>query len=94
MSSYKSKTTDDHEAIKKWVEDRYGAPALIGGIVPEEGGGEMLRIDFRDSSDGPLNETSWETFFEIFDENNMLFVYRDEPEEGEKNKFYEIVNKD
>lgn len=94
MSLNESKTTDNHEAIKKWVEERDGAPALMGGITPEIGGGGMLRIDFKDNSDGPLNEISWETFFEIFDESNMLFLYQEKTEEDEKDHFYKIINKD
>ncbi len=94
MSLEEVKTTDNHSTIKKWVEDRDGKPALMDGIVPDDGGGEMLRIDFMDGSDGPLNQISWDKFFEIFDNTNLLFLYEDEVKGGEKSKFHKFIRKD
>lgn len=93
MSLDESKTTDNHEKIKKWVEDREGKPALMDGIVPEKGGGGMLRIDFMDASDGPLHQISWDKFFEIFEDTNLLFLYQEGTKEGGKSKFYKFINK-
>lgn len=93
MSLYESKTTDNHERIKQWVKHRDGKPALMDGIVPEHRGGEMLRISFMDGRDGPLHEISWDKFFEIFDDNNLLFLYQEETEDGKKSKFYRFIRR-
>lgn len=94
MSLDESKTTDNHITIKKWAEERDGKPALMDGIVPENGGGEMLRINFMGGSEGPMNQISWDKFFEIFENNNLLFLYEDEIKVGEKSKFHKFIKKD
>ena len=94
MSFDKSKTTDNHITIKKWVEDRNGKPSLMDGIVPEKGGDEMLRIDFMDGSDGPLHHISWDKFFEIFENTNLLFLYQEGIKVGEKSKSYKFIDRD
>ena len=42
-SSASSKTTTDHEQIRKWAEERNGRPAVVR-TRKEQGG--ILRIDF------------------------------------------------
>lgn len=94
MSSHESKTTDNHNTIKKWIEERDGEPALVEGIVDKEKAGEMLRIDFKDNSEGPLNTISWEKFFEIFDENNLEFLYQGKTQDGGKSKFCKFIDQE
>src|SRR4051794_34732042 len=46
MAESESKTTTDHDEIRRWAEERGGRPATVEGT---EGGGEdagVLRIDF------------------------------------------------
>lgn len=93
MSSHELKITDDHNTIKKWVEERNAGPALIEGVVDKGKGGGMLRIDFRDNSEGQLTEISWEQFFEIFDESKLEFQYQEKSEDGGKGKFCKFINK-
>lgn len=94
MSKYESKTTDDHQTIKDWVEEREGKPALVDGVVDKDGGGGMLRIDFLDGSEGSLNDISWDKFFEIFDDNNLLFLYQEETKDGETSRFCKFIDKE
>ena len=66
-SSSTSKTTTDHEEIRKWAEARGGKPSCVLGTG---GGGDtgLLRIDFPGySGEGSLKEISWEEFFDKFD---------------------------
>lgn len=93
MIPHESKTTDNHNTIKKWVEDRYGEPALVDGIVDKGKAGEMLRINFHDRSTESLNVISWELFFEIFEDNNLELLYQEETTDGDESKFYKFVNK-
>jgi hypothetical protein len=72
-----NKTTTDHDEIRRWAEERGGRPALAVEQQDEPLG---LRIEFpedRDQSDGLLL-ISWEEFFRKFDEQNLVFLYRDE----------------
>jgi hypothetical protein len=83
MSS--ASTTTDHNEIRKWVEARGGHPSMVKTGKNEEGG--ILRIDFGEPEES-LEEISWEEFFEVFDENDLAFLYQDEGK-SRFNKFVE-----
>lgn len=73
-----NKSTTDHDEIRRWVEERGGRPALA---VEHQDQPLGLRIEFpedRGQQDGLL-VISWEEFFRKFDEDNLVFLYRDEP---------------
>jgi len=73
-----NKSTTDHDEIRRWAEERGGRPALA---VEQQDQPLGLRIEFpedRDQADGLLL-ISWEEFFRKFDEQNLVFLYRDEP---------------
>jgi hypothetical protein len=81
MSS--AKQTQDHQTIRRWVEDRGGVPAIVVGT------GGLLRVDFIEG-DGPeprLDETTWDRWFQIFDDRGLSFLYSDEPE----NRFFKLI---
>lgn len=71
-----SKTTRDHDFIRRWAEERKGHPATVKGTGQ---GGEkagILRIDFEEGeNDEGLGPISWEEFFEKFDESGLVFLY-------------------
>jgi hypothetical protein len=78
--------TTDHEAIRRWVEERGGIPAIVKGT---EG---LLRIDFvRGEKSGgraaSLEEVDWERWFEIFDDSELAFLCSPDPD----NKFFKLV---
>jgi hypothetical protein len=54
MGSSESRTTTDHDEIRKWVEAHDGSPAAVGGT----GNGDLgvLRIDF---PGGALSGARW-----------------------------------
>lgn len=81
MSS--AEQTKDHEKIRKWTEDRGGVPTIV------EGTGGLLRIDFveGDEKERRLKETSWEKWFEIFDDRDLVFLYSPEKE----SRFFKLV---
>ena len=86
-----SKTTTNHDEIRRWVEQRGGRPAH----VTETGDGDdpgILRIDFGDQ-DEALEEISWDEFFDAFEENNLAFLYQDETAEGEESRFNKFVSR-
>lgn len=88
-----SKTTTDHEMIKKWAETRGGKPATVKNT---ESNGEpgVLRIDFPGyKGEGSLEEISWEQFFKKFDENKLAFLYQDKTSGGEESRFFKLVKR-
>jgi anaerobic selenocysteine-containing dehydrogenase len=93
MSS-QSKTTTNHEEIRKWAEERNGKPAHVkrtGG--PHDAG--ILRIDFPGySGEGKLEEISWEEFFEKFDEQELALVYQEKTADGKKSNFNKLVSRE
>jgi hypothetical protein len=89
-----SKTTTNHDEIRKWAESRGGKPATV---TRTESGGEpgVLRIDFPGySGKDSLEEISWEEFFNKFDEKNLAFLYQDKTSSGEESRFFNLVTRD
>lgn len=77
-----SNKTQDHEIIKNWAEARNGKPALI---ETDGNSGGILKIRF-DDDEQELKGISWNEFFDIFDRENLTFLY--DPEEDNRfNKF-------
>ncbi len=89
-----SKTTTDHETIRKWAEERGGKPTHVKGTGGKDDPG-ILRIDFPGySGEGKLEEISWDTFFEKFDDQELALVYQEKTAEGQKSNFNKLVNRD
>ena len=88
-----SKTTTDHDEIRRWVEARGGRPAA----VKETGGGDdpgILRIDYPGRGDDEsLEEISWEQFFEAFEKNKLAFLYQEETKDGSESRFSKFVSR-
>lgn len=87
-----SRSTRDHEVIRRWAEERGGKPAHVKSTGS---GGDIgiLRIDFPGySGEGSLEPISWEQFFEKFDERNLALVYQEETAEGQKSNFNKLVS--
>jgi hypothetical protein len=90
--SAETKTTTDHKEIKKWAEERGGWPAKVKGIEDNNGG--ILRIDFPGfSGEETLETISWNEFFQIFDENNLKFLYQEKLTTGEESRFFKFVGR-
>ena len=81
-----AKTTTNHDEIKRWAEKRDGHPA----VVRTDGPGGILRIDFGEPEEN-LEEVSWNEFFDIFEKNDLAFLYQEEIDGGKSrfNKFVE-----
>ncbi len=86
-----SKTTRDHDEIRRWAEERGGKPSHVKDTGSEEDIG-ILRIDFPGYSEGRLESITWEQFFEKFDERNLSFVYQEQTAGGERSNFNKLVS--
>ena len=77
-SSTSSKTTIDHDEIRKWVESRGGFPATVAGTEQRDDEAGVLRIDYPGfSGAGTLERIEWDDWFEKFDEEDLAFLYQD-----------------
>lgn len=94
MPTKASKTTTDHEEIRRWAEERNGHPATVKRTA-KGGGAGILRIDFPGySGEESLKEISWDEFFEKFDDSNLAFIYQDKTASGRISRFGKFVNRD
>jgi hypothetical protein len=89
-----TKTTTDHQTIRRWAEDRGGSPARVRGT----GGGEdpgMLRIDFPGGAgEDQIEHIPWDEWFQKFDQNRLAFVYEDEKADAESSTFFKLVKRE
>ena len=87
-----SKTTRDHEEIRRWAEERGGKPAHVKRTGSEEDIG-VLRIEFPGfGEDENLEPISWEDFFGKFDERDLALVYQEQTAGGERSNFNKLVS--
>ncbi len=92
-----SKSTTDHEEIKRWAEARGGRPAIVKGTEGRGEGIGLLRIDFvgrGEPKDASLQEVSWDEFFRTFDEKHLSFLYQDKTTQGKESRFFKFVNRE
>ena len=88
-----SKTTRDHEEIRRWAEARGARPAEVTG-TERNGEAGILRFEFPNApnhNDSNLNEISWDEFFDKFDERVLELVYQDVTAEGAESNFNKLV---
>ena len=89
-----TRTTTDHDNIRRWVEDRDGTPASVRGTEEGEPAG-VLRIDFPGGAgEESLEHISWEEWFRKFDESGLAFLYQDEKASGEGSTFFKLVKRE
>jgi len=89
-----SNRTTDHEAIRRWAEERKGKPATVRA-TERDGEPGFLRIDFPGHAGGQTFEhISWEEFFEKFDCANLALVYQEKTADGDTSYFCKFVNRE
>lgn len=88
-----SKTTRDHDEIRRWAEERGAIPSEVASTESADEPG-ILRFQFPDApnrNDGKLKEISWEAFFEKFDENGLELLYQEQTAEGAQSSFNKLI---
>lgn len=88
-----TRTTTDHDEIRRWVEENDGTPASVRGT--EEGGEPgVLRIDFPGGAgEEQLEPISWEDWFEKFEDAGLAFLYQAERAGGGGSTFFKLVQR-
>jgi hypothetical protein len=92
MSDASSKTTTNHEEIKKWAEERNATPSVVKGTEDDGQGEGVLRFNFPGYWGDNLEEISWDEFFKTFDEKHLAFLYQDKKADGEESNFCKFVS--
>lgn len=89
-----SKSTTNHGEIRKWVESRGGHPATVKRTERNHEPG-VLRIDFPGySGEDTLEEVAWDSWFEVFDDRKLAFVYQENTADGKTSRFNKLVSRD
>ena len=89
-----TRTTTDHEQIRRWVEERGGRPARVKGTAVKGSSG-VLVIDYPGYKGTQTLETiNWDEFFRGFEENRLAFLYQDETKAGDESRFSKLINRD
>jgi hypothetical protein len=71
-----SRTTTNHDEIRKWAESCGGKPACVKGTGGKRDAG-MIRLEFpgaRNANDENLEPISWEEWFKAFDDNKLALL--------------------
>jgi hypothetical protein len=84
MINVMSKTITDHDEIRTWIEEGNGQPGKMAET-------ELLSVYFGQPEDD-IQSIEWEEFFEIFDRNNLAFMYEDRSA-GDTTSFFEFVDR-
>jgi ferritin-like metal-binding protein YciE len=88
-----SKTTTDHEEIRRWAEERGAKPASVKGTGGSRDVG-MIRLDFPGySGEESLEAISWDEWFEEFDKKNLALLYQEKTARGQKSNFNKLVSR-
>lgn len=84
-------TTTAHDKIRSWAEKRDGHPARVAETA--DGGGGILRIDFGEPEER-LEPISWDRFFDIFEENDLAFLYQERTDSGDVSRFCKFIDRE
>jgi len=89
-----SKTTTDHEEIRRWAEERGAKPSTVRRTGGDDDIG-IIRLDFPGYSGADsLEEISWDDFFEKFDESELALIYQETTADGQRSNFNKLVRRD
>lgn len=92
-SKSKSNVTSDHQAIRRWAEERGAHPACVKG-TGGKGDVGMIRLDFPGySGEDKLQEITWDEWFEEFDQKDLALLYQETTAEGQKSNFNKLVSR-
>ncbi len=87
-----SLATRDPEVIRQWVEARDGRPATVPD-TEHDGRPGVLRFIFDEGGEGGrLQEISWDDFFGVFTDRELVFIYQEHKADGSDSNFFRFDN--
>lgn len=88
-----TKTTTDHDEIRRWVEQHDGKPAVVRGTDSSNSSG-ILRIDFPGGAgENELQHIDWDEWFDRFEKENLALLYQEHKTDGEDSTFSKLVSR-
>ena len=88
-----SRTTTDHDEIRRWVDQHDGRPAAVRD-TERSGDPGVLRIDFPGGAGTrELEHLSWDDWFAKFDDAKLAFLYQAHKADGSDSTFFKLVNR-
>lgn len=94
MPANTSKTTTNHNQIRRWADARHAHPARVKGTGRGNDPG-MIRLDFPGfSGANKLEEISWDQWFDAFDNNNLALIYQEKTASGKRSNFNKLVGRE
>lgn len=92
MAASETRTTTDHDEIRRWAEDHGGKPTLVRGT--EDGGGGVLRIDFPGGAgEQDLEPVDWDQWFATFEDRQLALLYQERKADGSDSTFHKLVRR-
>lgn len=88
-----TRTTTDHDEIRRWVEQHHGRPARVRG-TGSGGDAGVLRIDFPGGAgEDDLEEVSWHDWFAKFEDSELALLYQEQKAAGGDSTFNKLVER-
>ena len=87
-----SRTTTDHETIRRWAEERNGHPTAVRKTGSGDDPG-ILRFDFGEPEES-LERIPWDEFFAKFDEQGLALLHQDKTKDGATSRFFKFVKRE
>ena len=85
--------TNDHDAIRRWAEERGAEPACVKG-TRGQGNSCLIRLDFPGYTGADsLEHISWDEWFENFDRNRLALIYQERTARGQKSNFNKLISR-
>lgn len=85
-------TTTDPESIRRWIEQR---DLAVGWVAePTAEAPSSLTIISDDTDTDSIKRLTWEEFFELFERNNLAFVYETDGESSDNREACRFVDRD
>lgn len=96
--SSETRTTTDHDEIRRWVEEHDGRPVTVRGTASGGEAAGVLRIDFPGGAssggeDDRLVPVEWDEWFAKFDEENLAFLHQERRADGGDSTFQRLVSR-
>jgi hypothetical protein len=88
VANTSSRVTTDHDAIRRWAEERGAKPVLAARSACKSA---SVRLEFPGSRDTTLREIGWDEWFQRFDKGKLALLYQQQTADGEHSNFCEIV---
>ena len=87
-----AKKLTDHDQIREWAEARGGRPSAVRRTEGKGEGVGVLRFDFG-SPEEELEEISWDSFFETFEQKKLALLVQEETAGGDTSRFFKFVER-